>query len=373
MRLRSWQRHQRISLQNSFVRALDSSPRCTRLLTFDSRHILRWNWRPRLGNSSIASLCCVHWYSHEPVHYHRFRRFSTSFRRNSERILERTDWGSDIHHLLLALRLLPSAVLPVLDSGLRGYSEQRGRTAGATDPSRHLWRGWCHRTLLSGHHLRMALRSLLAHLQQQDDVRVQFVEPSSTSTRMYANSCAGRDRALPHFFHSVDKRFQSPVRTIWLAAALAFILALPSLGSSVAFAAATSIATIGLYLSYGLPILVGLIWPKNFQKGPFDLGKFSRPVALVATLWICFITIIFCLPNVNPVDSQTLNYTPVAVGIVLVGTLGSWFLWAHRWFTGPIRQIEADDAGVGVVEHSSSEKGEDGSKMVATVGKTREV
>jgi hypothetical protein len=38
---------------------------------------------------------------------------------------------------------------------------------------------------------------------------------------------------------------------VWLACALSFILGLPSLGSSVAFSAATSIATIGLYTSYG--------------------------------------------------------------------------------------------------------------------------
>ncbi|KAF2173268.1 hypothetical protein M409DRAFT_17211 [Zasmidium cellare ATCC 36951] len=192
----------------------------------------------------------------------------------------------------------------------------------------------------------------------------------SNSRMMFAFS---RDRALPQFFHSVDKRFQSPVRTIWLAAILAFILALPSLGSSVAFAAATSIATIGLYLSYGMPILVGLLWPQNFKKGPFNLGAFSRPVALVATLWICFITIIFCLPNVTPVDSQTLNYTPVAVGIVLVATLGSWFLWAHRWFTGPVRLIEAEDGGVDVVEHDATEKKVDEGKLGATIGQAREV
>jgi hypothetical protein len=32
---------------------------------------------------------------------------------------------------------------------------------------------------------------------------------------------------------------------------MSFILGLPNLGSSVAFSAATSIATIGLYISYG--------------------------------------------------------------------------------------------------------------------------
>jgi hypothetical protein len=40
--------------------------------------------------------------------------------------------------------------------------------------------------------------------------------------------------------------------TVWLACMLSFILGLPSLGSSVAFSAATSIATIGLYISYGM-------------------------------------------------------------------------------------------------------------------------
>lgn len=90
---------------------------------------------------------------------------------------------------------------------------------------------------------------------------------------------AARDRGIPSFFHKVDKRFKSPVRTIWLAATLAFILALPSLGSSVAFAAATSIATIGLYVSYGIPILVGLIYHKQFTKG--RISQFLIPLLLL--------------------------------------------------------------------------------------------
>ena len=213
---------------------------------------------------------------------------------------------------------------------------------------------------------------------------------TSNSRMMFAFS---RDGALPHFFNKVDERFSSPIRTgeswshssiktllyspslfsprcpephrltrhlrtVWLAAFLSFCLALPSLGSSVAFAAATSIATIGLYVSYGIPILIGLIYPRYFipRKGPFNLGIFSRPVALVAVLWIGFISIIFCLPTQNPVTSQTLNYTPVAVGIIAVGALGSWVLWARRWFTGPIRQIEAEQLGLDLDSPGAMEK-----------------
>ncbi|OQO12849.1 hypothetical protein B0A48_02313 [Cryoendolithus antarcticus] len=185
----------------------------------------------------------------------------------------------------------------------------------------------------------------------------------TSNSRMFFSF--SRDRGIPHFFHHVDKRFKSPIRTIWLAVLLAFLLALPSLGSSVAFAAATSIATIGLYISYGIPIMIGLIWHKNFVKGPFNLGVLSRPIAAVACLWIGFITIVFCLPSLNPVTSQTVNYSCVAVGIVGIFAMGSWFLWAHRWFTGPIRQIEAEAMGIdidtpGALEQLEVEKEKNG-------------
>jgi type VI protein secretion system component VasK len=62
-------------------------------------------------------------------------------------------------------------------------------------------------------------------------------------------------------------------------------------------------------------------------------------VAAIATGWNIFITIVFMLPQVNPVTSQTLNYSPVAVGIVLTYALGFWLISARKWFTGPIRQV----------------------------------
>jgi len=168
---------------------------------------------------------------------------------------------------------------------------------------------------------------------------------TSNSRMMFAFS---RDRGIPHFFHNVDKKLDVPVRTIWLAAFLAFCLALPSLGSSVAFTAATSIATIGLYISYIIPIMIGLIWPQHFKKGPFNLGIASRPIAFVACIWVGFIVVVFCLPTATPVTSQTLNYTPVAVGIILLFTLGAWFPWAKKWYKGPVRELAAEEAGINV-------------------------
>jgi amino acid transporter len=190
---------------------------------------------------------------------------------------------------------------------------------------------------------------------------------TSNSRMMFAFS---RDGGIPHFFSHVDARFKSPIRAVWLAAFLAFLLSLPSLGSSVAFAAATSIATIGLYISYGIPILIGLLYPTLFtaKKGPFNLGYASRPVALVATLWIGFITVTFCLPTATPVDSQSLNYTVVAVGIIAVGSLGTWVVTARKWFVGPLREIELERLGIDVSDPAEVERAEKEGKLAGLGG-----
>ncbi|KAL9031750.1 MAG: hypothetical protein Q9196_000227 [Gyalolechia fulgens] len=157
---------------------------------------------------------------------------------------------------------------------------------------------------------------------------------TSNSRMMFAFA---RDGGIPHRLHIINKRLQCPVRTVIFGACCSFLLALPVLGSAVAFAGTTSIATIGLYVSYGIPIAMTLVYPCNFRRGPFKLGPASKWIAIVACLWIAFITVVFCLPTVNPVTTQTLNYTPVALVIVIVFIFGSWFLWAHRWFTGRCR------------------------------------
>ncbi|KAI0251622.1 APC amino acid permease [Lactifluus subvellereus] len=172
---------------------------------------------------------------------------------------------------------------------------------------------------------------------------------TSNSRMMYAFS---RDGAIPgsKFLHKVDRRWRVPIRTVWFACTLSFILGLPSLGSSVAFSAATSIATIGLYISYGIPIALRVIYADRFVRGPFHLGALSYPIAIAAVLWIALISIAFCLPQLNPVSAQTLNYAPVAVGIVVAYALGFWLLSARTWFTGPVKQIAAEEMGIDITD-----------------------
>ncbi|GAA5931112.1 hypothetical protein JCM3775_000804, partial [Rhodotorula graminis] len=172
-----------------------------------------------------------------------------------------------------------------------------------------------------------------------------------------------RDAGLPRFFDKVGARTGAPVRTVWLAVVLAFCLALPSLGSAVAFTAVTSIATIGLYISYIIPIAIAGFDQARFRtlRGPFHLGMLSRPVALIATAYVIFITVVFCLPTANPVDINTLNYAPVAVGIVLVWVFVSWFCGMRRVFRAPTQDssMAAPTKASRLSDEKADEEGKD--------------
>jgi amino acid permease (GABA permease) len=165
---------------------------------------------------------------------------------------------------------------------------------------------------------------------------------TANSRMIYAFS---RDGALPGsaFWHRVNKRTRTPTNAVWLAAGGAFVLGLPYLWNNAAYAAVTSIAVIGLYIAYVLPTLLRLRLGERFDRGPWHLGRWSRPIGIIAVTWVCFITVLFMLPQVSPVSRLSFNYTPVAV-LAVLGFAGIWwFVSAKNWFTGPKVQGTAEE------------------------------
>jgi amino acid permease (GABA permease) len=158
---------------------------------------------------------------------------------------------------------------------------------------------------------------------------------TSNSRQIFAFS---RDGAIPgsRLWHSVNPRTGTPVKSVWFAAVGAFILVLPSLWSSVAFFAVVSVNVIGLFGSYAIPIFLRLRRGDDFEPGPWNLGKWSKPVATVAVLWVFLSSILFLLPQVSPINWHTLNYAPIALGVVLLISSVWWFVTAKRTFNGPI-------------------------------------
>ena len=157
---------------------------------------------------------------------------------------------------------------------------------------------------------------------------------TANSRMIYAFS---RDGALPGsaFWHRVNKRTRTPTNAIWLAAVGALILGLPYLWNYAAYAAVTSVAVIGLYIAYVMPTYLRLRRGGAFQRGPWHLGRWSRPIGFIAVTWVCIITILFMLPQAWPVHWANFNYTVVAVAAVLGFAGIYWLVSARNWFTGP--------------------------------------
>jgi amino acid permease (GABA permease) len=178
---------------------------------------------------------------------------------------------------------------------------------------------------------------------------------TSNSRMIYAFS---RDGALPGsaFWHKVNKRTRTPTNSIWFAAVGALILGLPYLWNPEAYAAVTSIATIGLYVAYILPVILRLRLGDRFVRGPWHLGRWSTVVGVIATIWVAFITILFMLPPASPINLQTnFNYAPVAVAVVLLFAGGWWLISARNWFKGP--RVQGSPEQLAAIERELAEVG----------------
>jgi amino acid permease (GABA permease) len=171
---------------------------------------------------------------------------------------------------------------------------------------------------------------------------------TANSRMIYAFS---RDGALPgsQLWHKINPRTRTPTNAIWLAAAGALILGLPYLWNSTAYAAVTSIAVIGLYVAYVLPTLLRLMRGADFVPGPWHLGRWSRPIGIIAVTWVAFISILFMLPTASPITVRTFNYTVFAVVAVLGFATIYWLVSARHWFKGP--KVQGSEEELAAIEN----------------------
>lgn len=62
----------------------------------------------------------------------------------------------------------------------------------------------------------------------------------------------------------------------------------------------------------------------EFERGPINMGAWSRPVNAFACIYLLFICSAAVLPTEFPVTRQSLNYAPIAWGIVVAFALLIW-------------------------------------------------
>jgi len=160
---------------------------------------------------------------------------------------------------------------------------------------------------------------------------------TANSRMIYAFS---RDGAMPlsSVWHSLHRGVRVPVNAIILGGVCSFLLAVPYLWNAAAYAAVTSIATVGLYISYVTPVYLRWRMGAAFKPGVWNLGRWSAPINVVAVVWVVIITVLFMLPTLTPIDRNNFNYTVVVLGVTVVALAAWWNLSVRHWFHGPHSQ-----------------------------------
>ena len=157
-----------------------------------------------------------------------------------------------------------------------------------------------------------------------------------------------------------------PANAVLLAAVVSAIITLPALvqvnlGTEeeplivpVAFYAVVSVAVIGLYLAFLVPIWLRWRMGDAFRVGSWNNGSKYKWMNLVAVIEIAVICIYFILPFTPAAVPGNENFHWKYVNYAPVLTLGSlvvlaiwWQVSARKWFTGPKTTLDGALADMG--------------------------
>ncbi len=181
---------------------------------------------------------------------------------------------------------------------------------------------------------------------------------TSASRMCYAFS---RDGAIPgwRIWSRVNER-RIPFNAVIFMAVCAAIITIPAIfgtaeGIPVAFFAVVSIAVIGLYIAYVIPIYLRWRQGDSWISGPWTNGKKYKWMNPFSVVWVALITIIFILPTTpagvpfsDDFQWKAVNYAPLVTGGVLLAVGLWWVLGAKKTFTGPRHTISEIDAEINV-------------------------
>ena len=146
-----------------------------------------------------------------------------------------------------------------------------------------------------------------------------------TSTSRMAFAFA-RDGGVPYsqWVRRVSPTSRTPSIAIWISALIAFALIL-----LVPYTTIAAVCVIFLYISYVLPTVAGLIaYGRSWTRmGPWQLGAWYRPLAVIAAIGCLFLIVI----GMQPPNQQAFWI----VGCVVLLLAATWFAFERKRFRGP--------------------------------------
>jgi choline transport protein len=140
----------------------------------------------------------------------------------------------------------------------------------------------------------------------------------------------------------VNKRSALPLNAIGFCTVLTGAICLINIGSTVAFNAIVSLTIAGLFISYGIPIVLLIIKRLTHEPvhwGPWTLGKFGLFVNIYAVAFLLISVIFSFFPPGIPVTPVNMNWSIVVFGGAVIFGLIFYAIRGRKNYDGPIIEI----------------------------------
>ena len=159
----------------------------------------------------------------------------------------------------------------------------------------------------------------------------------------------------------IEPRTSLPLYALALTSLISCALALINIGSSAAFAAVISLLVNSFYLSYLIPCFL-LCWHRltgDIKTARYDVldtknvgggkalywGPWRMPplvgivVNIIACVWGLIVFVFSFWPQGTPVTAETMNFSVVVSGFVMIFSLAYYFLRGRKTYAGPVVEI----------------------------------
>lgn len=128
-----------------------------------------------------------------------------------------------------------------------------------------------------------------------------------------------RDDCFPFssWIKKVNGTTYTPVNAVWFNTTIGILLLLLIFGGTVSIGALFSIGAIAAMVAFTIPIFIRVFFVGNrFRRGPWHLGKFSKPIGSMGCAFILVMMPILCFPSVKGADltAPLMNWTIVVYG-----------------------------------------------------------
>ncbi|KAF3933549.1 hypothetical protein ABW19_dt0201610 [Dactylella cylindrospora] len=154
-----------------------------------------------------------------------------------------------------------------------------------------------------------------------------------------------RDDCFPFskYWKQVHPWTKTPVMAVWFNCVIGILLLLLIFAGDIAIGAIFSVGAIAAFVAFTIPIFIRVFFVGDrFRRGPWHLGKFSKPIGWAACAFVALMVPILCLPQSTGADltPEDMNWTCLVYGGPMLIIIVWWFVDARNWFRGPKVNIE---------------------------------